>query len=223
MNTDPKVGGWIARTLLLAAEMNLVRAGILAALDTGGGTRTMINKLILQGTDKFELADKLLYTSQTQVRAFGIGTGRYDPASFTLGGNTRYAIALLNTAQPIKFDLPNLPHGNVLSSVSIFFQGPAATTGAGPATRPTLAVYRQEIATGLEFQIGSTTTVPYGTEAAYETYEEVRCLSLAHTIDRSVNSYYIQVVSEGGANAFAGDLFFPGSTSCTVTKQPVGY
>lgn len=225
-NADPKPGGFFDHLVVKAAELNIMRQGVLNALDIGGGARTMLAKLTLLGTDMFELGGQLLYSSRVINRSFGLGHAKYDPAQWELspaGAALTYANTLSTGANPIKIDLHDLPHGNVLTDVVVFFKGPAAN-GTTPVTLPTLSVYAESLSTGNATQLGSTTTVVYGSPAAYKTYQAVTVAGLAHTIDRTQNNYVCMFTSEGGGGgALAGAHLYPGRTVCTVTKQPVGY
>jgi hypothetical protein len=163
-NSDPKPGGFISKMKLAAAELNIMRAGVLAALDTGGGSRSMLAKLTLVGANMFELSHSLLYTSQVINRTFGLGHAKYDPAQWELspaGAALTYGNTLSTSANPIQIDLHDLPHGNVLTDVVVFFKGPAANATT-PVTLPTLAVFSVSLTTGNSTQIGTTTTVVYG-------------------------------------------------------------
>lgn len=220
--SNPDPGAATDGVPLAATWFNTVRTGVLNALDIAGGSRTITSKLTLLGAAIFELGDQLLYSSQSQTRWDNMVFGEYDAARFTIDNLEGAAITTSTSQGYFYFKLNDLPHGNVLTSVSVYFTGPP-TNAAEPAQLPRLEVYKRALTTGTATQIGSTTTDTYGSSAAYKAKHLITVGSLSETIDRTANVYYGYFRSESGANAAIDARVEHVGVVATITKQPVGF
>ena len=215
---DIKSGGWTTKEKLTSTQLTAARNELLKCLDaSGGGSYSPSAKITIAGTDKFELGANLLYTSRSVSRVLPILLGEYDNtrAAFTSGD---YFTSTSTTTSTLSLPLVGLPNGATLQTVTVKFKGQPAHGGA-PGTMPTLKVYRRAIAAGSFTQLGSTTTDTYGSAGAYETTHDISVASIAHTIDRTANTYQLVFTFEGGVNSVAGASVFAIYVTCDVTKQ----
>lgn len=215
---DPKTGGW-SNELLTPAQMNIVRTELLKCVDgTGGGSYAPSAPVIVNGSGALQLGSRLAYTSRSVTRVLPILLGEYDNtrAAFTSGD---YFTSTSTTTSTVTLPLVGLPNGATLNTVTVKFKGAAAHGGA-PGTMPTLKVNCRGITAGSFTQLGTTTTDTYGSAGAYETTHDISVASIAHTIDRTANTYQLVFTFEGGANAVLGASLFAISATCTITDQP---
>jgi hypothetical protein len=221
---------WNNGTALLNTELDAFDAAQFAAVNgDGGGTYAPAAQLIiggsgvsLTGTNSFANMTltgtaKPLLASRAIVRyqpGYGVtdnGTGA--PTGGTWIYVTGGAVAgiwrqnVINTAE---LYIPLNPvHGDTLQIVTVRYLGSAAHgAGAPPGTMPTLRIYRADMSTGAQTQIGSTGTDASGTIAAYELLHDITCSAIAHVVDRTVNRYYALLRGETGGNNFTGSDFY---------------
>jgi hypothetical protein len=222
MATDPNGGSpWAHGDILTPASANILRANDLIQLDTAGGTRTMSGKLIVSGTDVFEVSDKYLVTSRAVVSYHPIILGYYDPTNWSNAGPA----GALNTATTTSgaVNLPMfLPQAQVITEIAVMYKA-AAGHGGAPAVMPTLKFISTVQSTGTNTQIGATTTDTYGSAGAYETRRLIRVTGLSHTVDNVLNTYSIQFTSEGGANAISAAAVTGLQYTATITSIHAGF
>ena len=210
---------WTTKERLTSSQLTLLATEILKAPDgVNGGTIAPAAPIIVNGSGALQLGNRLAYTSRSVTRVLPILLGEYDNtrAAFTSGD---YFTSTSTTTSTVTLPLVGLPNGATLNTVTVKFKGQAAHGGA-PGTMPTLKVNRRGITAGSFTQLGSTTTDTYGSAGAYETTHDISVTGIAHTIDRTANTYQLVFTFEGGANSVAGAALFAISATCTITDQP---
>jgi hypothetical protein len=210
---------WTTKERLTSSQLTLLATEVLKAPDgVNGGTIAPAAPIIVNGSGALQLGSRLAYTSRSVTRVLPILLGEYDNtrAAFTSGD---YFTSTSTTTSTVTLPLVGLPNGATLNTVTVKFKGQAAHGGA-PGTMPTLKVNRRGIAAGSFTQLGSTTTDTYGSAGAYETTHDISVTGIAHTIDRTANTYQLVFTFEGGANAVLGASLFAISATCTITDQP---
>lgn len=108
----------------------------------------------------------------------------------------------LGTSLVIPLQVPN---GATLTEVEVRITGAAAHAGL-PGTMPSIIVRRFDTSSGLGFTLGSATDSS-GTVGAFQSSHSITVSGLSHTIDRTINRYYVQLIAENGANALVGATF----------------
>ena len=209
---------WTSKEQIRSSQLTLLAAEVLKAPDAvGGGTYAPSAPIIVNGSGALQLGSRLAYTSRSVTRILPILLGEYDNtrAAFTSGD---YFTSTSTTTSTVTLPLVGLPNGATLNTVAVKFKGNPAHGGA-PGTMPTLKVYRRAITAGTFTQLGSTTTDTYGSAGAFETTHDISVASIAHTIDRTANTYQLVFTFEGGANAVSGASLFAISATCSVTDQ----
>lgn len=210
---------WTTKERLTSSQLTLLATEILKAPDgVNGCTLAPVAPIIVNGSGALQLGNRLAYTSRSVTRVLPILLGEYDNtrAAFTSGD---YFTSTSTTTSTVTLPLVGLPNGATLNTVTVKFKGAAAHGGA-PGTMPTLKVNRRGITAGSFTQLGTTTTDTYGSAGAYETTHDISVASIAHTIDRTANTYQLVFTFEGGANAVLGASLFAISATCTITDQP---
>jgi hypothetical protein len=209
---------WTTKERLTSSQLTLLATEVLKAPDAvAGGTYAPAAPIIVNGSGALQLGSRLAYTSRSVTRILPILLGEYDNtrAAFTSGD---YFTSTSTTTSTVTLPLVGLPNGATLNTVTAKFKGNPAHGGA-PGTMPTLKVYRRAITAGTFTQLGSTTTDTYGSAGAFETTHDISVASIAHTIDRTANTYQLVFTFEGGANAVSGASLFAISATCSVTDQ----
>lgn len=219
--TNPKLGGWASKEKLLSTQMTSVVAELMKTADfSGGDTKTPSAPIIINGTAKWQLGDKLAYTSRAVTRGFALGGWLASTTNFGWAGGTAEPTLTTLVASIQQLIIPlNLPHGQVLDSVSFYIAGPTANV-VTPATMPALKIYRRVISTGVSTQIGAQANDVYGSSAAFKALHAITKSAIAHTIDNTSNIYMLVYESEGGGGgALAGEVLHGYTATCTITGQ----
>lgn len=140
------------------------------------------------------MADALNYTSASVTRtaaaaSFGIlVVGGTVPGGLPVNVKTGDIIG-------IPFEPP---HGNVLTSVTVYVS--PAVDGILPGTRPALTIIRRDTTDGSSTTIGGPTTDPNATLLAYEAYHGFSVTGMTETVDRTKYYYYARFDGESGSN-----------------------
>jgi len=222
--SDPKSGGWSLRERLLYTSMNLIRTGLLSAIDgVGGGTYSPSAVIEIAGSNGLKIngtgsGARLRYGSRTIARimpdsAFRVSTGwafDFDPAFHYWSTSTGATV--------IECALQGMPNGSTLDSITVTYQG--VTGGTVPATAPWIRAYKHDVSTNtptaLFAQVDDPTVAV--SNAAYTAIHNITKSSIAHTVDRKNNRYLLRIVS-GTGGGFSSDRLIGVSVSCTVTDQ----
>lgn len=105
----------------------------------------------------------------------------------------------------------NLPHGQLLTAISVYIQG-AAAHAALPAIMPQIFIKKRNVVTDVVTTI-SNVSDPSATTALLQSHHAISATGLTETVDNSTYYYFIELWSESGANALVGTK----SARCTCT------
>jgi hypothetical protein len=114
------------------------------------------------------------------------------------------------------------PHGSILTGVTVYVD--PAPHAALPANMPTLQVYRENRATGVQGALATGSPIftdPTTPAAAYEVAHGFTATVSNETIDNATYRYYVVFTQESGANSAAGQLHDI-TFAATVTAQDDG-
>lgn len=223
--TDPKSGGWSLRERLTYTAMNLIRTGLLSAIDgVGGGSYSPSAVIDIGGSNGLKISGtgsgaRLRYSSRSVQRCFphnGYTTGTDwvypdSPHLWTTNSTTAGRI--------VSFTLNGLPNGATFDSLTVRFLG--STGGTVPATAPKIRAWRVDLATGTETALFAETDDPTVaiSNAAYVAAHDITVSSIAHTISTKDYSYYLQVKTPGGGGTAVGAKIYGIQATCTITDQ----
>lgn len=122
-----------------------------------------------------------------------------------------------NTQTGLPLDLPN---GCTLNSVTVYIK-PAGGHGGEP-TKPSFKVFRLNPGTGVETQLGSTST-DTTTLPSYENLHAMPAVSgLAHFVDKQTYRYYITFTGEAGGQYQNGLRIVGVNVQFTTTGRDTG-
>lgn len=98
-----------------------------------------------------------------------------------------------------------VPNGATLTTVEVRLTGAGSHAGL-PGTMPLVTVRRFDTSSGLGFTLGSASD-PSGSVGTFQGSHSITVSGMSHTIDRTVNRYYVQLTAENGANALVGATY----------------
>ena len=233
-------------TAVTAAFLNKVRVDLSRAIDgTAGGLYTpspaveiggdgleVSGPAVLSGASTISLADvtlsgtnKLKLASRSITRMLPlVGTAGDAPTTWTQPG-TNANISNLLTGGGI-FAIPlDLPHGQVLQTIEIDYDGAGGHTALPDQFMPRIQLFRVAF-TGTETAITGGVAPNDGIDpslstAALEVDHAITLGSLAHTIDRATYSYVLYVTGESGTGTTykTGGRFRGLRVTCTCTSM----
>ncbi|MFT3773020.1 MAG: hypothetical protein QM820_47155 [Minicystis sp.] len=113
----------------------------------------------------------------------------------------------------------NIPNGCTILSASVKIDPPSHGASWPVQTAPLLAVKYYSMTSGLAVTIASQSD-SLTSQSSYEALHSLTVSSLpAHTVDKTSNRYYLELVSEAGTNSATGTVYY----SASVTyKRPAG-
>ena len=114
----------------------------------------------------------------------------------------------------VPLDLPNLPQGSTLNSVSVYFSVTNGHIGGLPAVYPSLAIYRVPLsrtyATVTKSALSTTAQQFFPGDALYASGDQLvmtYTCNQNNVIDKTQYVYYVSLVDESGTNAEAGNIY----------------
>ncbi|MFS8066595.1 MAG: hypothetical protein ACMG6S_09520 [Byssovorax sp.] len=159
----------------------------------------------VQGS-RFAIAAALAETRIQQGTCVSVG--------WTPGGGMTWSNATLGVPLYIPINIPN---GAILDTVSVYIQGAAAHAGL-PASPPVMSVKRYNISSTITLTVTSLIDTSANV-AAFQALHAITKTSIAHTIDKTLNRYFVQLDAESGGSALVGATYL----YCVITyTRPAG-
>jgi len=218
--------GWAQNDPITPQQINDLDTDHALAVDGRGGAYANSTMIEFSGSGGFRLsgsgnAGRVQYGSRTNSRVIQ-ASKFHNNLNFTRSNITgeydHWQQSSVGSAGKLLIDLDDLPHGNELTSVQVDVVGSTSGSFSG-ITMPTVSVWRITSAAA-ETQIGSTATDGSGTNAAYTALHSITAGSLAHTIDRATNTYFVKFTGATGGTAAVGLVIRRVLVTCTMTIQP---
>ncbi len=219
-----KPAGWTNDTTTITADqINQIDIDHANALDmVGGGSYALGGDITITGSKKWTwdstghfTFNRSVYVASRSVTRVAAGTPLFRIAEWDFGTNGVMASISTSGAE---FNWPlDLPHGQVLTEVKAYL-APAGGHGGNVATPPKVILEYHTPSTATTADLG-TTTDP-GVLPAYEVAHTLAVSGLTHTIDRSLNRYFLKIFAEAGANAAANLLIL--GVEFTFTRTTIG-
>ncbi len=211
-----------------ADEVNSCGVQLTQALDmVGGGSYAQGADIAITGNKKFTWSstghftfDNSVYVaSRSETRSIET-TPTYDPTKWAISEADGIASNTLFAGGPFILYPLDLPHGQTLTSVTVYYTGPgghAAFPGGAP-TLPTAVVEYIDTTGG-----GATVASQVDTSATVAVYEAIHPIVVncgGHAIVRSSRRYYVKISAEAGANGINGGIIY--LLTRTVTRTTIG-
>jgi hypothetical protein len=220
---DPKSGGWTLKERLLYTSMNLIRTGLLSAIDgVGGGSYSPSAVIDIAGSNGLRIggtgsAAYLRYTSRDVDRVMPDSCIRPATANWTFDYDPAFLRWSTTTASnSIHCELTGLPHGSTLKTITVRWLG--VTSGSLPGVMPTIRAYKVDAATNTPAALFAAVSDPSASNAAYTVAHDIPKTSIAEVIDSKTYRYKL-IMTSGSGGGWTGDRLYGVTVTCTVTEQ----
>ncbi len=146
----------------------------------------------------------VLIATDTSTRVHGVTWG-FKAGEFLENADDAYLTTVNDTGEVARTPL-QIPNGAVLNTVSVTLRG-ATFYSALPDTLPVVTVYKVNHVTGVKTTLGTQvdTSATFGD---YQTVHQITVSGLAATIARNVETVWVKIATETGANSYAGTRLY---------------
>lgn len=154
-----------------------------SATTTYSGAKTF-DDITASGANKYKVALRTITREQDMILKRNTGSDAIKIGLPVDISTFEYATQPLN----------RIPHGSTVSQVTFWHD--RTDGGALPLVRVQAEVWKTDITTGTETQIGTTTTDPVATLGAYNAHHSFAVTGLTEVIDRTKYNYYAKLIGE---------------------------